>query len=172
VHRDGMVTKAEVRALVLARLAPRLGQVVWDVGAGSGSVAVECARFGADVVAVERDPEQCARIRANAAAHGVAVDVVEGSAPGALHGARAPDAVLLGGGGPAVLDALLRAHRPARVVVALATVERVGPVLERLQRHGYATDGTMVQASRLREYAAGHHLVAANPVLVLWGVVA
>ncbi|MDP9399143.1 MAG: precorrin-6y C5,15-methyltransferase (decarboxylating) subunit CbiE, partial [Actinomycetota bacterium] len=53
-HRNSMITKAEVRALVLARLAPRLGELVWDVGAGSGSVAVECARFGAAVVAVER----------------------------------------------------------------------------------------------------------------------
>ena len=48
-HRDSMVTKAEVRALVLAHLAPRTGSVVWDLGSGSGSVAVECARFGADV---------------------------------------------------------------------------------------------------------------------------
>ncbi|MDP9408327.1 MAG: precorrin-6y C5,15-methyltransferase (decarboxylating) subunit CbiE, partial [Actinomycetota bacterium] len=71
IHRDSMVTKAEVRALALARLGPRLGACVWDVGAGSGSVAVECARFGAYAVALERDAASCGRIRSNAASHGV-----------------------------------------------------------------------------------------------------
>jgi precorrin-6Y C5,15-methyltransferase (decarboxylating) len=61
-HRDGMITKSEVRALVLARLAPGPGRLVWDLGSGSGSVGVECARLGAAVVAVERDPAQCARL--------------------------------------------------------------------------------------------------------------
>ncbi|MFL6138129.1 MAG: precorrin-6y C5,15-methyltransferase (decarboxylating) subunit CbiE [Frankiaceae bacterium] len=169
-HRDGMVTKAEVRALVLARLAPRLGSVVWDVGAGSGSVAIECARFGADVVAIERDPDQCARIRANAAAHGVTVDVVEGSAPAALAGLRSPDALFLGGGGPDVLHAALRAHRPARVVAAIVTVERVGELCSLLDFQGYAPRVTMLQAARLGRLPAGHHLTAINPVFVLSGV--
>ncbi|MYS70762.1 precorrin-6y C5,15-methyltransferase (decarboxylating) subunit CbiE, partial [Streptomyces sp. SID5926] len=70
-HRDSMITKFEVRALALARLGPRPGDLVWDVGAGSGSVAVECARLGAAVTAVERTPDGVGRVRANAAAHGV-----------------------------------------------------------------------------------------------------
>ena len=98
-----MVTKAEVRALVLARLGPGLGRCIWDVGAGSGSIAVECARFGAYAIAVERDPEACARIEANAGTHGVDVAVVAGEAPAVLEGLPAPDAVFVGGGGlPAV----------------------------------------------------------------------
>src|SRR5690606_8347135 len=80
-HRAGMVTKAEVRALALARLAPRPGALVWDVGAGSGSVAVECARLGAAALAVERRADDAARIAANAARHGVDVRVVTGEAP-------------------------------------------------------------------------------------------
>src|SRR5213079_986388 len=83
-HRDSMITKAEVRAVALARLGPRLGDLVWDVGAGSGAVAVECARFGAAVVAVERDPAACATIRTNATAHEVEVAVVETVAPQGL----------------------------------------------------------------------------------------
>ncbi|MFY9930592.1 MAG: precorrin-6y C5,15-methyltransferase (decarboxylating) subunit CbiE, partial [Streptosporangiaceae bacterium] len=83
-HRDSMITKAEVRALVLARLGPGPGRTIWDVGAGSGSVAVECARFGAWVIAVEADQAQCQRIRANAAAHGVYLRVQPGRAPGVL----------------------------------------------------------------------------------------
>ncbi|EST22291.1 precorrin-6y C5,15-methyltransferase (decarboxylating) subunit CbiE, partial [Streptomyces roseochromogenus] len=85
-HRDSMITKFEVRALALARLGPRLGDLVWDVGAGSGSVAVECARLGAAVVAVEKAADGVERIRANADAHGVGVRVVHGSAPEALAG--------------------------------------------------------------------------------------
>ncbi|HEY0484818.1 MAG TPA: precorrin-6y C5,15-methyltransferase (decarboxylating) subunit CbiE, partial [Mycobacteriales bacterium] len=72
-HRDSMITKAEIRALALAHLGPRLGDLVWDIGAGSGSVAVECARFGAAVVAVERSAEGASRIADNARAHDVDV---------------------------------------------------------------------------------------------------
>src|SRR6185369_12162574 len=115
---------------------------------------------------------QCARVRANAAAHGVAVDVVEGSAPEALLGLRQPDAAFLGGGGPDVLEAVLRVRRPKRVVAALATVERVGDLLALLDAHGYARNGAMLQAARLGQLAAGHHLTALNPVFVLWGAVA
>ena len=111
-HRAGMLTKYEVRAVALSRLAPRLGTLVWDVGAGSGSVAVECARFGAAVLAVERDADEIARIRRNARAHAVTVRAVHGEAPAALAGLPDPDAVFVGGGGPAVVDACA-ARRPA-----------------------------------------------------------
>jgi precorrin-6Y C5,15-methyltransferase (decarboxylating) len=168
-HRDSMVTKAEVRALALARLAPRLGTLVWDVGAGSGSVAVECARFGAAVVAVERDPQQRTRITANAHRHDVDVQVVAGAAPPALDGLPDPDAVFVGGGGPEVVAAAA-AREPARVVVALAALERVGPTCAALTAAGYATDGVQLQASRLAVLPGGaHRLAATNPVLVVWG---
>ncbi|MGH3809847.1 MAG: precorrin-6y C5,15-methyltransferase (decarboxylating) subunit CbiE, partial [Pseudonocardiaceae bacterium] len=108
-HRDGMITKSEVRALALARLAPGPGRLVWDLGAGSGSVGVECARLGAAVVAVERDPAQCARLVANAHAHQVDVRVVEGEALAVLGGLPEPDAVFVGGGGPEVVRAAARA---------------------------------------------------------------
>jgi precorrin-6B C5,15-methyltransferase / cobalt-precorrin-6B C5,C15-methyltransferase len=163
-HRDGMVTKAEVRALALARLGPRLGDLVWDVGAGSGSVAVECARLGAAVVAVERG--DVAHLRANAAAHGVDVQVVHGEAPAALDGLPDPDAVFVGGGGLDVVRAVV-ARRPARVVVALATLERVGPVLTALD--GYDAEAVLLEASRLQPLGDGHRLVPTNPVFVVSG---
>ena len=98
-HRDSMITKFEVRALALARIGPRLGDLIWDVGAGSGSVAVECARFGAAVTAIEKTRDGVDRIRANAAAHGVDVHVVHGAAPTVLTDLTDPDAVFIGGGG-------------------------------------------------------------------------
>ena len=167
--RDAVMTKAEVRALALARLAPGPGLLVWDVGAGSGSVAVECARFGAAVIAVERDALRCERIRANAARYGADVRIVPGEVPGALAGLPDPDAVFVGGGGTAVIEAVA-ARRPARIVVALAAVERTGPAHAALSAAGYATDGALVQAARLAPLPGDvHRLAATNPVFLLWG---
>jgi len=167
--RDAVITKAEVRALALARLAPAPGMLVWDVGAGSGSVAVECARFGAAVVAVERDEQRCQRIKDNAARHAVDVRVQHGEAPQALDGLPAPDAVFVGGGGPAVAQAVA-ARRPARIVVALAAIERAGAVHSALTNAGYAVDGALLQASRFAPLPGDvHRLAATNPVFVLWG---
>jgi precorrin-6Y C5,15-methyltransferase (decarboxylating) len=166
--RDAVITKAEVRALALARLAPGPGLLVWDVGAGSGSVAVECARFGAAVIAVERDALRCERVRANAVRHGADVRIVPGEAPEALSRLPDPDAVFVGGGGTAVIEAVA-ARRPARIVVALAAVERAGPAHAALSAAGYAADGALVQAARLAPLPGDvHRLAATNPVFLLW----
>lgn len=170
-HRSGMITKAETRALVLARLGPGLGDLVWDVGAGSGSVAVECARFGAAAIAVERDPESCARIRENAARHRVYIRVVEGEAPGALHDLPEPDAVFVGGTGTSfeeVVDhAAARAHRC--VVLTLVTFERILPATEILQSGGLQVETALLQASRSKRVGSLHRLAAGTPVFVVSG---
>jgi precorrin-6B C5,15-methyltransferase / cobalt-precorrin-6B C5,C15-methyltransferase len=169
-HRDSMITKAEVRALVLARLGPAPGQTIWDVGAGSGAVAVECARFGAWVIAVEADQAQCDRIRQNAARHRVALRVHEGRAPDALAGLPPADAVFVGGGDHAVLGAAIRTGNPERIVVTLAAVQRVGETADLLAAQGYRPEGTQLQASRLTPLPNQTlRLAAQNPVFVLWG---
>jgi precorrin-6Y C5,15-methyltransferase (decarboxylating) len=166
--RDAVLTKAEVRALALARLGPGPGMLVWDVGAGSGSVGIECARFGAAVIAVERDAVRCERVRANASRHGVDVRVVAGEAPHALAGLPDPDAVFVGGGGPEVVAAVATRH-PARIVVTLAAVERTGQAITALDAAGYAADGALVQAARLAPLPGGvHRLAATNPVFLVW----
>ena len=168
-HRDSMITKAEVRALVLARLGPGPGRTIWDVGAGSGSVAVECARFGAWAIAVESDGDQCGRIRRNAAAHGVLLQVVAGRAPDVLAGLPAPDAVFAGGGDDDVLAAAVKAGQPGRVVVTLVSVDRVRGVCEMLAGSAYEVNGTQLQAARLAGLPGGSlRLAAANPVFVIW----
>jgi precorrin-6Y C5,15-methyltransferase (decarboxylating) len=168
-HRAGMVTKAEVRALALARLAPRPGVLVWDVGAGSGSVAVECARLGAAALAVERRADDAARVAANAAAHGVDVRVVAGEAPAALAGLPRPDAVFVGGGGPEVVAAAA-AVGAARVVVALAALDRIAPTRAALQAAGLDVDGVQLAASRFADLPGGSvRLAATNPITILWG---
>lgn len=168
-HRDGMITKAEIRAVVLGWLGPGTGDLVWDVGAGSGAVAVECARLGAAVIAIERDPDQQERIAANAARHDVPVQVIAGTAPGVLAGLPDPDAALVGGGGTSVVAAVAERARRA-CVVTLATVERVGPALRALGDAGLEVTGTQIAASRLAPLpGGGHRLAALNPVTVLLG---
>ena len=168
-HRDSMITKAEVRALILARLGPAPGRVIWDVGAGAGSVAVECARFGAWVIAVEADQAQCDRIRGNAARHGVHLQVCQGRAPEALNGLPPADAVFVGGGDRAVLAAAVKTANPGRVVVTLAAVQRIGETSDLLTDLGYRPEGVQLQASRLAPLPNGQfRLAAQNPVFVLW----
>lgn len=166
-HRDGMVTKAEVRAWALARLAPAPGRLIWDVGAGSGSVGIECARLGAAAVLIERDPDQLARVQRNALRHGVRVDLVDGEAPDALSPLPDPDAAFVGGGGSNVVCAVAE-RRPRRVVVALAQLERVAEV--RAALGAYDTEAILLQTSRLQPLGAGTRLVPANPVFLVSGV--
>lgn len=128
-EHDGQLTKRDVRAAALARLAPVPGQLLWDVGAGAGSVGIEWMRAhpGCRAVAVESHPERVARNRRNAVSLGVpGLTVVEGHAPAALDDLPRPDAVFVGGGATrdGVLDACLRALSPGgRLVVHGVTLE-------------------------------------------------
>ncbi|NUQ96545.1 MAG: precorrin-6y C5,15-methyltransferase (decarboxylating) subunit CbiE [Streptomyces sp.] len=171
-HRDSMITKFEVRALALARLGPRPGDLVWDIGSGSGSVAVECARLGAAVSAVEKAPDGVERIRANAGAHGVDVHVVYGTAPDALDRLDAPDAVFVGGGGRELPEIVRACARRARrtVVVAMAALDRVPAVRTALTDAGFDCEGVLLQSSRLAPLPGDvTRLAATNPVFLLWG---
>lgn len=170
-HRSGMITKPEVRAQILARLGPGPGDLVWDVGAGSGSVAIECARLGAAAIAVERDPESCDRIRRNAARHGVSVRVVEGEAPAALRDLPDPDAVFIGGSGGNFEEIVkLCAARTLRsVVLTLVGLERVVPAGEILEGCGLEVETVCVQVSRVEGVGSLHRLVPESPVFVVSG---
>jgi precorrin-6Y C5,15-methyltransferase (decarboxylating) len=126
---DGQLTKREVRAVTLAYLGPQPGELLWDIGAGSGSIAIEWLRTHRDcrAVAIEASAERAARIARNAAALGVpGLRIVEGRAPGALAGLPAPDVVFIGGGvtGDGVVEAALAAL-PAggRLVANAVTLE-------------------------------------------------
>ena len=170
-HRSAMVTKSEVRALVLSRLGPGPGDLVWDVGAGSGSVAVECARLGAAAIAVERDGESCGFVRRNAARHGVSVEVVEGEAPGALENLPMPDAVFIGGTGDGFEEIVrLCAGRALRaVVLTLVTLERVVPAVKMLEEAGLEVETMFLQASRMKGVGGLNRLAPENPVFIVSG---
>jgi precorrin-6Y C5,15-methyltransferase (decarboxylating) len=165
-HRAGMVTKSEVRAVALGKLTLPAAGVLWDVGAGSGSVAVECARLapGLRVFAIERRSDDCERIRANAWGTGVAV--IEGEAPAALAELPDPDRAFVGGGGLDVLDTVVARLRPGGVVVATyAALDRAAEAARRLG------SVAQVQVSRGTPVGPGGalRLAAENPVFVCWG---
>ena len=134
-EHDGQITKREIRAMTLAALSPRRGELLWDVGAGAGSVAIEwmLADPSMRAVAIEAQNDRAGRIRRNAAAFGVpGLEVVEGAAPAAFEGLAQPDAVFIGGGATIVLDAAVRALRAGgRLVVNAVTVETEALLLQR-----------------------------------------
>ncbi|WP_431945261.1 precorrin-6y C5,15-methyltransferase (decarboxylating) subunit CbiE [Actinacidiphila sp. bgisy167] len=141
-EHDGQLTKRHVRAATLAALAPAPGELLWDVGGGSGSIAVEWMRAHRTcrAVTVERDPVRAERITRNAAALGVpALRVVTGAAPAALAGLPAPDAVFVGGGLTAsgLLEACWAALRPGgRMVANTVTLESEALLAQWYARHG------------------------------------
>ncbi|MTD13064.1 precorrin-6y C5,15-methyltransferase (decarboxylating) subunit CbiE [Nakamurella sp. YIM 132087] len=130
-EHDGQLTKRELRAAALARLGPRTGELLWDLGAGAGSIAIEWCRQHPHnrAVAVESDPERADRISRNASRLGVTVSVVTGRTPDALTGLPDPDAVFVGGGlggegGAATLRLARESLRPGgRLVAHAVTLE-------------------------------------------------
>jgi precorrin-6Y C5,15-methyltransferase (decarboxylating) len=139
---DGQLTKREVRAVTLSALAPLPGQLLWDVGAGSGSVAIEwmLRHPACRAVAVEERDERADRVVRNALSLGVPdLALVRGSAPGALAGLPAPDAVFVGGGAgdPGVLDACWEALKPGgRMVANAVSIETEAILAARFRAHG------------------------------------
>jgi precorrin-6Y C5,15-methyltransferase (decarboxylating) len=176
-HEAGQVTKAEVRAIVVAALDPGSEDVVWDVGAGSGSVAVEAGRLAVRgvVYAVERRPERADHARRNAA-RSWNVEVLTGEASELLPRLPAPDAVFLGGGaeeiGGLVEISLGRLRErpspvPGRLVAGLATLESVLEAAGALRRAGVECRLSQVSIARGRELGGRLGWEALNPVHVL-----
>ncbi|MFT4295651.1 MAG: precorrin-6Y C5,15-methyltransferase (decarboxylating) subunit CbiT [Micropruina sp.] len=139
---DGLLTKRVLRAAALSGLAPSGDELLWDLGAGSGSIGIEWCRLDAAnrAVAVERNPERLARIAINAERHGVAerLQIVPGSIADVLPDLPAPDAVFVGGGVEAgVLDASWAALRTGgRLVAHSVTADSDAVLLDAYRRHG------------------------------------
>jgi precorrin-6Y C5,15-methyltransferase (decarboxylating) len=151
-EHDGQITKREIRAVTLAALAPRRGELLWDIGAGSGSIAIEwmLADPSMRAIAIEADPERAARIRRNASVCGVpGLTIVEGRAPGALAGPETPDAIFIGGGGsePGVMEAAIAALPfGGRLVANAVTLEMEALLLAR--RAALGGELTRISVSR------------------------
>jgi len=174
--RPGLMTKREVRIQLLAELDLPAQGVLWDIGAGVGSVGLEALRLRPELQlwALEQRGGSASLIRANGERLGVApAGVVEGRAPDALQQLPDPDRVLLGGGGRdrrALLQAVLDRLRPGGVVVIpLATLEALGELRPMLDAAGILVSVSQHQAWRGAPLADGTRLAPLNPVLVLRG---
>ncbi|WP_226858344.1 precorrin-6Y C5,15-methyltransferase (decarboxylating) subunit CbiT [Diaphorobacter aerolatus] len=138
VH-DGQITKSPVRALTLAALAPRRGECLWDLGAGSGSVSIEWCLAGGRAVCVERKAERVAHIAQNARRYAVNLQIVHGDSRMCLHDLEPrPQAVFVGGGFDKTLFEDLRAmlHEPWRLVVSAVTLETQALLMQLHCAHG------------------------------------
>ncbi|GAA1582618.1 precorrin-6y C5,15-methyltransferase (decarboxylating) subunit CbiE [Kribbella karoonensis] len=140
-EHDGQLTKREVRAVSLSRLAPVPGQLLWDIGGGAGSIAIEWSRHHPTcrAIAIERDPTRAKRLERNATALGAAVTVVEGPAPAALDGLESPDAIFIGGGAtaPGLFDACWNALPPGgRLVANGVTLETEALIIQWYKEFG------------------------------------
>ncbi|MFD9813657.1 precorrin-6y C5,15-methyltransferase (decarboxylating) subunit CbiE [Streptomyces sp. NPDC059080] len=135
----------QLRTAQLARLGPRLGDLVWDIGSGSGAAAVEAARFGAAVIAVDADPDACGRTAAVARRHGVQLQVVHGRAPQILEDLPEPDVIRVGGGGVAVIAACA-ARRPERIVTHASTRDEAEALGRALADGGYEVECALLQS--------------------------
>ncbi len=177
-HRRGLITKADVRALSLARLALRETDIAWDVGAGSGAVSLEMAELAwrGQVFAVEQDEENQDYIQENIRRFGALnVTVVPGRAPAALVDLPRPTAVFIGGTGgqmEAILAQVGRAAEPGcRVVMNLATLENLNQALGLMESLGWSPQLTQVNLAQGQPIAGLTRLSPLNPVFIVSGVV-
>jgi precorrin-6Y C5,15-methyltransferase (decarboxylating) len=175
VHTRGLITKDEVRAVAIHKLRLPQRGVLWDIGAGSGSVSVECARMfpGLRVLAVERDDEQVGHLKSNRAAFDIRnMEIVHGSAPDALAGLPTPDRVFIGGSGGQIDNIL--AHLCGRmpwgiVVVNAVTLETLNQSITGLEKGTFEVSVTEIAVSRSKSVAGKRHMTAQNPIFIVTG---
>lgn len=172
---DVPMTKQEVRAAVLAKLAVRPEDILWDVGAGTGSVSVELALAAprGRVYAVECRPEGCALIKANREKFRTRnLVLVEGLAPAALLDLPAPDAVFIGGSKgslAAIVDAALDKNPDARICVSAIALESLSAAVAALTAKGRTVQVSQIAVSRAKAVGGLHLMMAQNPIYLITG---
>jgi len=170
----GLITKREVRAVSVARMQLTRRSIVWDIGAGSGSVGLEAARLCADghVFAIEKNADDLANVEQNQAAWGISnYSFVHGKAPQYLDGWPDPDAVFIGGSGGELAELIalcLQRLRPEGwLVMNFVTLENLSTAVDSLKQLGADWDVCQIQASRSSPILNMHRLQAENPVWIV-----
>ena len=173
-HSRGLITKDEVRAVTIHKLRLPQRGVLWDIGAGSGSVSVETARLYPEikVLAVEKDEEQIKNIKENRIKFdALNIEIIKGRAPDVLINLPAPHRVFIGGSGgklKEIID-LIAKMQTAIIVINAATVETLNIAVAELQRNGFLVDVSQVSVSRMKKIGEGNCFSALNPIFVIKG---
>ncbi|MFQ5479706.1 MAG: precorrin-6y C5,15-methyltransferase (decarboxylating) subunit CbiE [Thermodesulfobacteriota bacterium] len=176
-HSANMITKAEIRAVSLSKLAPLPTDVIWDIGSCTGSVAIEAARLAPSgkVYAVEKNKKRVKDITENISRFKAAnVQVITGEAPACLKGLPKPDAVFIGGGGAGIVKILSNVFRRLRaegvIVVNAVTMETAARALEFFKKKGMRPELVQLSLTRGKEIAGLSILSACNPVFIIKGI--
>lgn len=174
-HQRGLITKPEVRAVTISKLNLNPEHVLWDLGAGSGSVSIEASRFVKQVCAVEQRPERVADIKTNIRRFGaINMTVTEGELPDAATDLPDPDVVFIGGGGKG-LDAIIRMastrmKENARMVVNTVLLQSLGTAVTTLEDEGFSVEVLQLSASVSTTVAWDMMLKGTNPVFIVTGI--
>jgi precorrin-6Y C5,15-methyltransferase (decarboxylating) len=167
-RHDGQLTRRDVRAVTLAALSPAPGEILWDVGAGAGSIAIEFLRAEptARAIAIERNPGRAANIRANGERLGARnLRIVEGAAPEALKGLEKPDVIFIGGGvGDGKVPRACWRALPSggRLVANAVSMESEAQLFQFMRRHG--GDMIRIAISHMDDMGGLHAWRGAHPV--------
>lgn len=175
-HQNGLITKAEVRVLALSRLQLRPHDTLWDLGAGSGSLAIEAAVFirSGLIFAVEQNPERIQQIRRNAARFGVSnLSAVQAVLPEGLEPLPDPDRIFIGGGGrnlaAIIRQAASRLKPGGRMVVNTVLLDTIQSAVAAMQQLGWEADLVQAQISRSQRMPWSLRMTAHNPVWIVSG---
>ena len=174
VRGDVPMTKEEIRAVSISKLRLKNNSIVYDIGAGTGSVSIECGlicKYG-QVYAVEKDNEGLELIEKNAGKFGVQnISIVNGEAPAALNGLTLPDRIFIGGTGGnmgEIINWISKVCTDVRIVANTVTIESTYEAIEGLKSRGFRNIETVnLSVSRSREAGGKHLMVAANPIYII-----
>jgi precorrin-6Y C5,15-methyltransferase (decarboxylating) len=176
IHEKGLITKAPVRTLSLSMLQLEPAHILWDLGAGSGSVGLEAALFlpRGFVYAVEKNPARVGQIQANAERFNVKnLSVLQADAPEGLDGLPRPDRVFIGGGGKGLSDVLGAAmqalNHEGNIVINTVLLETLNQAVSLLEEKGFAVSLTQAQISQSKNMPWGRRMEALNPVWIIMG---
>src|SRR5208337_4480456 len=174
-HSRGLITKDEVRAVIIHKLRLPQAGVFWDIGSGSGSISIEAARLfpGLKVFAIEKNDEQILNLKKNKIRFEASnIQIIEGVAPDVLKELPSPDRVFIGGSSGRLEEiiSLLTKKMPSGIAIINATkIETLAEAIAEMQKAGFRVDISQVSVSRNKAVDNGNYLSALNPVFIVRG---
>ncbi|MCP5048927.1 MAG: precorrin-6Y C5,15-methyltransferase (decarboxylating) subunit CbiT [bacterium] len=176
-HEQGLITKSEIRAITLSKLRLSRDHILWDLGAGSGSVSIEASLLvsGGKIFALEKKPQRIEQIEINKNRFGATnIEIVQAMLPDGLERLPRPDRIFIGGGGRNLENIIQAAipylKREGLVVVNTVLVQNIYTAMETLKALDFKTTCVQVQISRSRDMPWGERLEAQNPVWIISGM--